>query len=477
VKRILTLSLLLAATGTLHAQSSKFQRHLKTSVELFRQHALAKASGSAVAQKTTTLQQRVTAEAGYNVSGTILTKSDTTLFRYSNGRGSKFDYNELFHNYYFPGNNDPGINPLDFGSINTQADTARYYRISATPILDEEMSAAYAGNGKVLDYRFRSVSSNYRERSVNRYDAQGRVDLMTGFEWNNTAQQWDSATRRVLTYNTQNEVLTDTIYQYNLGEWALLQVFQYAYNSSGKLVTASVKYDPTGAGVFIDYYDIGLEYYLNATLKTLQIDVNMSGTGLEAYERDSFAYDPTNTYRTFEQVWNYNSLAMQWEPSSRTIRNVSAMGIPDTTWSFSWSQVTNSFLPDGFVKTAYNSYKNPTVMQSFTNNGSGFDNDHRYFFYYQDFDPTAVKNVTAPEDMTVYPNPAANNISIRWKADAKQVQLNIMNGAGQLVHSESMSRMKEQEQVSLSGLAAGMYWLTVTSSDGALLYRTPLMKQ
>jgi len=478
MKRIWTLSLLVATATSLNAQTFKPQRKPLTGVEAYRKQMLLKANATpSTAQKPTTMQQRVIAEAGYEVNGPVLTKSDTTLFKYSGGRGSKFDYNELYHNYYFPGNGDPALDALDFGNINVKADTARYYSVTPTAGLQEEMTSSYTSTNKVLDYRFRTVSNNQRQRSVNNYDAQGRIDLMTGFEWNNTTQQWDSLTRRVVTYNAQNEVLSDTVFAYNFGEWTPYQAQSFTYNANHKPIAGLMKMDPALAGTFMDLYTIVLEYYPNNTLKALQVDVNQ-GMGLNPYQRDSFAYDPANMYQTFEQIWDYDVTAGDWVLSTRTLRNVNTAGLPDTTQFFSWNQTGDSFDLNGIVTTAYNSYSNPTLMQSYSDNGAGLDNVYRYFFYYEDFDPTAVSNIPgAEENMKVYPNPVYDRVSVNWKADGKQVNLSVINAAGQLMHSESINRVRENEQISVSNLSPGVYWLTVNAANGAVLYKTTLVKQ
>jgi len=476
MKKVLALSLLLIGANSINAQPYKHKRKQPTGVEAYKMHIMAMAQAAqGPAAKTTVIKQRVIGESSFAVNGSMKAMIDTTAFSYSNGRASEFVYDEMYHNYYFPGNTDPGLDPFAFGTIKTQADTVRYYSVDTALHLEEEVFVQYTPGNKVADYYYIGAQPNQHQKVVNRYDAQGRIDLQTAFSFNTSTQQWDSASQRHIQYNTQNQVLADTLFINSLGDWLPAQANLYTYTGN-QLTYGLVRMDPSLSGSFADVYATSLEYYPNNTIKSATILVDQ-GAGLMPYERDSFAYDPLNRYRTHHMVWIYDAGTMQLEPYMLTERNVNTAGLPDTTVFYAAMQTGGSLDTLAFFTTTYNTFNNPVEMKGYSSSGSTFVEDYNAYFWYEDFDPAVVKNTQTSETMTVYPNPAGNVVNIKWNADNAPVSIRIVNASGQIVHSESLTRTLQSAQINIAHLTPGIYWLSVANANGQTIYQTSVIKQ
>jgi uncharacterized membrane protein len=150
--------------------------------------------------------------------------------------------------------------------------------------------------------------------------------------------------------------------------------------------------------------------------------------------------------------------------------------LPDSSWFFLWDQGTGNFALNQLMTASYNNYNNPVQMRYYNVNDTVYTNGYNYYFYYQDFDPAAVQETQVQEDMTLFPVPTRETLHIKWKASGDRVGITLVNASGQTVHSETLHRTRGTEQISVNGLAPGIYWVSVSNSRGQLIYRAPVVK-
>ncbi len=476
MKQLFTLSLLFL--GTLNAEANPFKqkKHSLNDAGQFRRQMLNMTRSHQPLSKTTALQQRVKAECLYDISGIIPEKRDTVVFRYSNGRGSRFDYNQFAHNYSFP-EGTPGLaNVFSMGDISTQADSVWYYEKNNNNTYSVYESVAYQYNAA---NQVASCISDYNqqvEKLVTSYDAQGRLVALSGLTWDVQSQNWDSLQVQKFIYNAQDELLSDSTYLNIAGNWELIMVSAYSY-TGGNLTYVLMKADMMMSGTLTDYAASELSYDANGDMNLMEIYYDTGNSTLALFTKDSFAYHPVHKYYTFQETSYYDAGNSLWTPDTRLIRTVNTAGLPDTSSYYYWDDVSSSWFLADVYTAMYNSYENPTVMNSFQNGGSGLEENMRYFFYYEEFDPLSVKPAMTAENIVVFPNPAQERISLKWNADGKAVSVSLLNAAGQTVHSEQLVRRNATEQVSIAHLVPGMYWLTVTDAAGNVVTRNAIVKQ
>ncbi|MCB0572900.1 MAG: T9SS type A sorting domain-containing protein [Phaeodactylibacter sp.] len=78
--------------------------------------------------------------------------------------------------------------------------------------------------------------------------------------------------------------------------------------------------------------------------------------------------------------------------------------------------------------------------------------------------------------ITVYPNPAPEQVFLSGNIPAG-AQLSLYNASGALLRQSRIDKGKGDFACSLGDIPAGLYFLRITSGDGALLYSNELVKQ
>jgi len=69
----------------------------------------------------------------------------------------------------------------------------------------------------------------------------------------------------------------------------------------------------------------------------------------------------------------------------------------------------------------------------------------------------------------VYPNPASNQINIKFRnLKDQEVVLQISTVIGKIVVEERVNKRKGELSYSISGLAKGVYFIKVTSSENSI---------
>jgi predicted nucleic acid-binding Zn ribbon protein len=59
-------------------------------------------------------------------------------------------------------------------------------------------------------------------------------------------------------------------------------------------------------------------------------------------------------------------------------------------------------------------------------------------------------------ELTVYPNPATDNATVKWNGNAKAI--NVLNANGQVINNQEVGQMN---QINLENLAQGVYHIQV----------------
>jgi hypothetical protein len=71
--------------------------------------------------------------------------------------------------------------------------------------------------------------------------------------------------------------------------------------------------------------------------------------------------------------------------------------------------------------------------------------------------------VASPDEIAVYPNPASDKITIEVKKN-KYTNISISDMTGRILSTGSMG--SDKETISLEGLDKGIYFITLTDTEG-----------
>ena len=474
MKKSLTISMLALCFGATNAQAQQ-SKHTVQHDPVFRyaQEIVANKTANKTT-KTSTVKQRVIAEAGYDIWGGILSKSDSLLFKYSGSNGSKFDYNELSFNPYFSEGNSGNI--YDYGEMAVKADTVKHW--SGSPLAPYELiTKNFTSSTKIKDYRY----SNYwdgskNERRVVDYDLFGKPSSVWLFAWNPSLSQWDTTGKIVFAYNGINMLESDTSYSYSGGVLSILGAGTYVYDWGGNLVSKLQQQD-FGWGL-IDFVKYSFTYYPNQTIKELLIELD-NGFGFVPNSKYEVAHDPANRFITHETAWIYDEIAMAWEPFYKYSRGINLQGLPDTSRFYNWDMSMNDWDMYEMAISIYNTEDNPEKVIYYHPGATGLDVDYLYKFYYEWYNVLSINEEKATShNVRVYPNPASDFVTVQFEGQSNEVsKIQITNAVGQIVRSVNLGRIRTTEQVSLSGLAPGLYYLGVLGKDGIFISRQSVLKQ
>ena len=78
---------------------------------------------------------------------------------------------------------------------------------------------------------------------------------------------------------------------------------------------------------------------------------------------------------------------------------------------------------------------------------------------------TDISNITNTTEVTIYPNPNNGLFSITTSTITDKLEVSITNALGQIVKTE-MTQHTSQLQVNMSDMSKGIYYLTVTTTQG-----------
>lgn len=81
---------------------------------------------------------------------------------------------------------------------------------------------------------------------------------------------------------------------------------------------------------------------------------------------------------------------------------------------------------------------------------------------------TAIKELAAEEGISIYPNPATDQVTISLNKEAGNGTIQLMNMLGQTIWTEELSRQKASKTVPVGHLGKGVYYIRFVNTTGAV---------
>lgn len=294
-------------------------------------------------------------------------------------------------------------------------------------------SFTVSNNGQVLEWR-RYTTYNGSNSMFDHYwykysyDAQGRLLIEEVQEIVDTTRpnmpsppKW----RCYYRYGSNGNLLADsTVYQYAQGVWRNESRTEYHYDAGGNKVRVDV-YDVDGVNGLV-----GQSFY------------NYNASGLLV--KDSIV-------RFFSLGKGYQVLLYTYNTQGQLVADTFRSNYLATVWPIS----IYSYTPFGDLSEK--------TLAHTDSNARSVVIDGRLRYYYQLYWPTGVEETSSKSaDITLYPNPATNVLHINTSEEYTQAR--IYNSMGQMVKLVNAN----SEQVNVSDLPAGNYYLQLSSSGGAV---------
>jgi hypothetical protein len=466
-KTLLTVGIIFTGIS-LFAQSHHFSPFKKSTLNkeqlLIRSLLKKQAASNETAQKPTEIKQRVIAQT--SIDGDIGVQ-DTATYKYSGTHTSRYNHNSFFeepsYNWEFQSDYFTGpIADLVTRSFDLQADSIISYD-GSTPY---SISKAYYRPDNKIDSFFNyddvGTSLNSRRATKHIFNSTGALQQYTNLSNSNNITVLDTSEYKRLWYNIAGtQLLKDTTYNLNGGNWEASSVTLYFYNTLNNLDSV-VEFDEA-AGTFQLSNTTKIEYDGNGRLvKLVGNSYDNSGTA-EYLTIFSFGYTgPSILFSQFEE----NDVDLNSNDTFNTaiIKTFGANNLPDT---MKYGVYENGvFETDLTFKYFYNSYNNPDSLIAHDIDGEWVGRFNFYYETYDDGNNVGIKNVASNKNFNIYPNPFDSKINIDWRDAKTHAKISLINISGQTIFSVDKDLIPGNNAIELPVLIKGNYLLMIQNEKG-----------
>lgn len=436
---------LLGLTATAFAQPSanvfqpRFSKHVRAIL----------AQGNNPQQKTTAPKERISSSAIYFIDmsvGTSLVLNDSSRYKYSNGRGSTFDFGNvsIFDTDYLCSFDTAWNYTTDAGAIEfVGIDMAQYDNTQKRTALKK-----MTNNGTALE---NESDTRYE------YNTAGMLSVEHRLEWGGS--KWDSLSRTYYTYNAQGKLTEEKTYDVANKQWE--DRTTYHFNASGNQDTVLSEYFD-GSSWIAEDREI-MVYYPTNKLKT-SLSQEMDVAGWKNVSQDSFGHTTGIDYYTFNENKGWDDNTNAWLNSSQHER-VFKNGLPDEEIMKNWNSNGNVWENQAKMKWSYNANKNPIKVEM---TAAAFPIVMmRANLYYETYFPTGIKETSNNVSIKLYPNPATDKIMVQTPNTTSGI-FTIINMAGQVVSQSNRSISNGEVEISLAGMQPGSYRINIQFADGSV---------
>ncbi|MBW7912648.1 MAG: T9SS type A sorting domain-containing protein [Taibaiella sp.] len=435
-----------AATGT-QAQTNLFSKNTPSST------AKAIAQSTRAGAKTTAAYWRLAATSDYSFNGSSLELTDSAFYKYSNGRGSV---------------------------LNTDDIDVDDYGLSSTILYDTAVMLTDNGGGLEPYRRFISNydGSNRRMEFLEQYDnggglkdnskhlavrdANGNITKETTLYWNGMGNKWDTSDITYRVFDSQNKLLTDSTVNYGMGVPNPGQKSVYTYDGSGNMVY-SLSYSWNGSS-WDSSAQVFNTYSNNKIVTSLEQYYDTAGW-VNDYA-DSTGYDNNGYYNYhLPKYWDVDSA--KWIYDQLETRTNNSKGLPTNVFFSQWNDTTSMWEIQGEGEVSYDSNDNPTSIEVYVYFG-GFKLPTPFLIrnmYWEYYFNVGVQDAQKKEQVVIYPNPASTNINIVL-GERKDANIMLTGMNGQTVRNMQATGV-QKTTLNVSGLPAGNYILSVESEGHA----------
>lgn len=441
MKKLIPVLLMLSVSAVAQTKNSSFfDTHLNRA-----KNVATPKSGN----KTTATYWRLAATSDYSFDGTSLELSDSTNYKYSNGRGSALSFRDLEANDY-------GL------QSDIKYDTAVKYGDNGSGIqpYSRYMASYNSNNVSTVFTEQNSSGQTFQNSSEIRgeYDSNGNLIKEFNMFWN--ASKWDTSRITEYTYDSQKKLLKDSSYYYNQGSTIPSSVVLYTYDGNGNM-TYSLERDWSGSTYDSSYRTINT-YSSNNIVTSIEQEYIDTAWHNQSFDSTGYTSGGIYNYNVYKE---WDSLAADWVNIERETRTVNGNGITTGAAFSEWDDNTGTWETMAEAEVFYNTNGDPFRVDIYAYIGgiklpTPLAVRNMYYEYYYNVGVAATPKT---QTITVYPNPASSHINI--VLNGKQATIQLTNMAGQTVRSIAANGGEQVARINLAGLPAGNYIMTVAGAD------------
>lgn len=268
-----------------------------------------------------------------------------------------------------------------------------------------------------------------------------------------TGGPWDSAFIETYTYNTSGQIDTQTMFRFD----HLTQQFEAwyrllpTYNSNGDVTLLLTQYFQKANGQWENggkketFFDAQFKEYQNKDYTWLTTSSSWS------LSRQDSSYQTTSPTATIKEYETYNPSTAQLQSKRKANRTFNSYNQLVRYYTTAWDMGTSTW-----------------------KHSNGDDSVE----YYYDF-PVSVADQQLADDVkiTLYPNPASNNLHLQFNNSSIQVNtISVFDMAGnRIVHIIERDGM-QHKAISVAHLSTGQYILKLNTEQGSITKQFTVLK-
>ncbi len=411
----------------------------------------------------------------------------------------------------------PGI------STNSTADPFAQLKSAAKQKLDSVVSWEYDESSKKW---------KYDDKQIYEYDNQMRTLRWLGNEWKDDTKTWKTEDKTEFTYGAGGELSSmishelddvsgllvpdtktelfykpdgkvDSLLSYSdepKGTWSLEMKQYYHYDASGRMIRWELwmiqdDEDEPNFGAWIKGGIFKFEYDSSGRIAKQESFYEIEGDEI-LFARTVHVYNTSGQLESSE-AWSLNFLTFLLERNERTTYQYNAEGDVSVEIDSKWDATEQKWVDEDKYENTYGSLSSSDVIyptfdvlfltigdpsmsmpnkaiasdKTFEMTDEGWVQTDKSTYYYSAASSTLIDELESPS-LSFYPNPASENITLKWKARYTQLNLQVFQINGAKVLEQ---KVLSGEKVSVSHLVKGMYLLKLLDGQENV-YTGKLMK-
>lgn len=412
--------------------------------------------------------------------------------------------------------------------LKTMSPENSIFTLYAKRSIDLQQQSANVSLNMVLDSTItKDATDNYLSKTVYFKDVNERDTLIAQYTWNGDTSEWDLSMKNNLTYDSRGNITSSTnvvVYGgFSLGtskytamydannhqtehitytwdflssSWAASTKNVSNYTNGKKMldtnyawVTATSSWKLNGKS---DYSYDGSGYL------TLQIDskLNNSTNQLEnavkyvimndAAGRDTLSTEyrwasNTSTWNLYGKTtmtyaangaitsiinYEWNNSASLWKGQSKGVYMFDNKDNMTSVVSYTWDDNLSAWVPETKSDFLYNANGNLTVNTSYLWSTNAWAKQSVSNHYYSPSKFTGLNEISGGVEITIYPNPAIDFLKINNLLKPATVSIATVDGRVIV-----FNRQLIENEIDVSGLKTGLYFLFVNTGEGKYTYK------
>ncbi len=314
---------------------------------------------------------------------------------------------------------------------------------------------------------------------------------------NSAGGAWQASERRInYSFDANNNLLGYEMQYWNSG-WVNTQKYTFTYDNANNRITGLMQDWVTSTNSWKNNTYITNTYDANHNLLTsIEQQWNLSSSSWVNLKKETATYNTNNEY-TSDIFEGWSTVTSSWESFERYLffyTNSDLTGLVEEIYDSNTSsyiaiyKVAHSYDGNHHLLNSISQQPNPTIMawentdrDTYTydshdnqitylnerwNSGTGaWENAFRQFDYYSS--KTVGLNVLAAqaENISLYPNPATDNIRLFNETGMTYTSLSIRDVNGKQVFTQALDHSSTVD-IPLRALSQGMYLLELKSESG-----------